>query len=198
MTIELFTGGLVSTNGYLLEKDGTTILVDAPAGVFQWLQQKDVSPDYLLLTHQHFDHVEDAHLFPCPIFGHAEFSSDLVIDSLAREWGLPVTVEDFTVDQLLAGQEKLVLGRFDFELLHVPGHSPDSIVYSLPDDGIALVGDTLFRQGVGRTDLPGGDGDLLIQGIREKLLVLSSATKLLPGHGPTTTPAEEVSNPYLS
>lgn len=198
MTLELFTGGFVSTNSYLLEKDGTTLLVDAPAGVFQWLQQRDLSPDYLLITHQHFDHVEDAHLFQCPIFGYAEFARNLVMDDLARGWGLPVTVEQFTVAQELAGEEELVLGRFEFELLHVPGHSPDSLVYSLPQEGIALVGDTLFRQGVGRTDLPGGDGKLLLDGIREKLLTLSGETKLLPGHGPRTTPADELTNPYLS
>lgn len=195
MTIELFTGGLVSTNAYLLEKDGTTLLVDAPAGVLQWLQQKDVSPDYLLLTHQHFDHVEDAHLFAGPIFGFAEFSRDLVIDGLAREWGLPVTVEPFTIDQVLAGKERLVLGNFVFDLLHIPGHSADSLVYCLAEEGVALVGDTLFRHGFGRTDLPGGDGELLFQGIREKLLVLPGGTKLFPGHGPATTPSDEASNP---
>lgn len=197
MTIDLFSGGLVSTNAYLLEKDGTTLLVDAPAGVIQWLQQKDVSPDYLLLTHQHFDHVEDAHLFQGPTFGFAEFSRDLVIDGLAREWGLPVTVEPFAVDQVLAGKEELVLGAFAFDLLHVPGHSPDSLVYSLAMEEIALVGDTLFRQGVGRTDLPGSNGEELLRGIREKLLVLPQGTKLLPGHGPATTPGSEASSPFL-
>ena len=63
MNLELFTGGSVATNGYLLEDGGVTLLIDAPSGIFDWLQRKDLYPDHLLLTHQHFDHVEDAHLF---------------------------------------------------------------------------------------------------------------------------------------
>ena len=132
MNLEMFTGGMVATNAYLLEDGGVTILVDAPAGVFDWLLQKDLTPDYLLLTHQHFDHVEDAHRLSCPIHAYAPFSRELIMDDKARSWGLPVEVPDFAVDVLLKDQERLKFGNFAFDLLHVPGHSPDSLVYSLP------------------------------------------------------------------
>lgn len=198
MMLEVFTGGYVATNGYLLQKGKTTILIDAPAGSFEWLQEKGIAPDYLLLTHQHFDHVEDAHLFPCPIYAYSPFSRSLIRDKECREnWGLPVSVPDFEVDEVLEGISQLPLGDIQFDLLHVPGHSPDSLVYSLPQAKLALVGDTLFAGGVGRTDLPGGDEQLLFNGIREKLLTLSPTTQIYPGHGPATSPAEEATNPFL-
>ncbi|MGJ8723735.1 MAG: MBL fold metallo-hydrolase [Roseibacillus sp.] len=191
MNLEMFTGGMVATNAYLLEDGGVTILVDAPAGVFDWLLQKDLTPDYLLLTHQHFDHVEDAHRFTCPIHAYAPFSHDLILDEQARSWGLPIEVPDFNVDVILKDKETLQFGNFAFDLLHVPGHSPDSLVYSLPQANLALAGDTLFNQGAGRTDLPGGSHEELFEGIRTKLLTLPDETRIYPGHGPHTSPASE-------
>ncbi|MBK1835519.1 MBL fold metallo-hydrolase [Roseibacillus ishigakijimensis] len=191
MNFERFTGGFAATNGYLLQKDGTHVLVDAPAGSFDWLQKLGITPDALLLTHQHFDHVEDASLFDCPRYAFAPFSRDLILDQRARDWGLPVTVEEFAVSELLEGRSQLTVGPFTFELRHVPGHSPDSLVFSLPVEELALVGDTIFQGSYGRTDLPGGDEALLFSGIREKLLTLPEATTFYPGHGEPTTPGAE-------
>lgn len=197
MTLEMFTGGYVATNGYLLTLDGTTLLIDAPAGVFEWLQEKDVFPDHVLLTHQHFDHVEDASRFTCPIHAFAPFSRALTLEEGARGMGLPITIEEFAVQEILAKKEKLSLGKFAIELAHVPGHSPDSVIFTFREAGISIVGDTLFNGGIGRTDLPGGDHDLLIAGIRDKILTLPAATKIYPGHGPSTSPAEEVRSPMI-
>lgn len=191
MNLELFTGGSVATNGYLLEDGGVTLLIDAPSGIFDWLQRKDLYPDHLLLTHQHFDHVEDAHLFDCPTHAFSPFSHELILDKQAKAWGLPVNVPDFQVSEILAEKESLTLGNFAFDLLHVPGHSPDSLVFSLPQANLAFVGDTLFNQSTGRTDLPGGNHELLFKGIREKLLTLPSEYRLYPGHGPHTSPENE-------
>jgi glyoxylase-like metal-dependent hydrolase (beta-lactamase superfamily II) len=197
MTLEIYTGGFVATNGYLLQQDGTTLLVDAPAGVFDWLAEKGITPDYLLLTHQHFDHVEDAAHFDCPIYAYTDFSRELILDQGARAMGLSIEVAEFQISNLLSNQDSLTLGAFAFEILHVPGHSPDSIVFSLAEEKVALIGDTLFNGGIGRSDLPGGNGPLLVKGIREKLLTLPSDTILYPGHGPETSPANEQGNPFL-
>lgn len=193
MTLELYTGGMVATNGYLLQDGGTTILIDAPEGVFDWLLEKDISPDHLLLTHQHFDHVDDAHRFDCPIHAFSPYSRELTLADLTRSWGMPLEVKAYEISAVLEGQESLTLGNFQFDLLHVPGHSPDSLVFSLPQSNLAFVGDTLFHRGFGRTDLPGGDEAQLFQGIREKLLTLPAETRICPGHGPETTPADEAS-----
>ena len=187
----------MQTNGYLLQDGATTLLIDAPAGVAQWLQQQDITPDYLLLTHQHFDHVEDAHKLSCPILAYSDFSRDLVMDQRAREWGLPVHVTEYSVSQTFQGEDSVTLGSLQLQLAHLPGHSPDSITFYLPEDQIAFVGDTLFAGGVVRTDLPQGDQKLLFDGIRQKLLTLPEATLLYPGHGPHTTPLQEKENPFL-
>ena len=94
----------------------------------------------------------------------------------------------------------LEIAGLRFDLLHVPGHSPDGLVFSLQGAaGTAFTGDTIFAGSIGRPDLPGGDYSLLLKGIREKLLNLPGETRLLPGHGPETTPAQEnAANPYFA
>lgn len=98
----------------------------------------------------------------------------------------------------LAGGDTVTVGNYQLEVLHVPGHSPGSIVLYCPEANVAIVGDVLFRGSVGRTDLEGGDHALLIDGIRAKLLTLPGDILVLPGHGPATTiKAEKAANPYL-
>jgi hydroxyacylglutathione hydrolase len=94
--------------------------------------------------------------------------------------------------------ETVNLGNLTFDVLHVPGHSPGSVVFVHPPSRFALVGDTLFAGSIGRTDFPYGDHGLLITGIRDKLLPLGDDLTFLPGHGPTSTIGEErASNPYI-
>ena len=202
MTITTFTGGSVETNGFLLETAGGVLVIDAPEGIAEALRERGLTPSALLLTHQHFDHVEDAREIArmgAPIYAYAAYSHDLILDEEAQRWGLPITVEPFEVDHLLKDRDTLEVAGLCFELLHVPGHSPDSLVFRLPDAETAITGDTVFAGSIGRPDLPGGDYSLLIKGIREKLLTLPEETRLLPGHGPETTPAQEnATNPYFA
>jgi glyoxylase-like metal-dependent hydrolase (beta-lactamase superfamily II) len=82
--------------------------------------------------------------------------------------------------------------------LHVPGHCPGSLCFYFPKTATVIGGDVLFREGVGRWDLPGGDGPLLFEGIRKKLFTLDPSTVVWPGHGPSTTIGHEIaSNPYV-
>jgi len=87
----------------------------------------------------------------------------------------------------------------DFQVLEVPGHCPGSLCFLRKKDGVLFGGDVLFAGGVGRWDLPGGDRELLLGGIRRKLLPLGDGIRVLPGHGPATTLGEErLHNPYLA
>ncbi|MEK7954433.1 MBL fold metallo-hydrolase [Luteolibacter soli] len=198
---ERFTGGFVQTNGYLIETpDGSHLLVDAPAGSAAWLKAKGIVPTALLLTHQHYDHVEDAAAVAAMgvrVFAHAAYSTDLTLEEMMRSYGMPVHVEPYAVDELLEGRTSLEINGLRLELAHVPGHSPDSVTFFIRESGELFSGDTLFEGSIGRPDLPGGDGPLLIDGIREKLFVLPENTQVFPGHGPTTTiGAERAGNPY--
>lgn len=201
MNLGLYTGGLVQTNGYLIEAPSGHILVDAPAGVVAWMEQKGIHPTDVLLTHQHYDHVEDVaalHRLGTRIHAFADYSPQLTLEAHAREWGLPIQIEPYEVNHLLKVGEPLKINGFEIQLAHVPGHSVDSVTFFFPEEGVLFSGDTLFARSVGRFDLPGGDGDLLLEGIAAKLLTLPPDTRVFPGHGPSTTIGKELKgNPYL-
>ena len=213
----IYTGGIAQTNGYLLrpqDGDGPVILIDAPAGIAQWLRGQDVRPDWLLLTHHHFDHVENAAAVAAMgahVVAFAKPSPELTLESLAASWGMPMTIQPFAVDHVLGpGGAAPVAGGTPtwsevpglgsaWRWAHVPGHSPDSIVFHLPELDWLLAGDTLFAGSIGRTDLPGGEHGRLIDGLKSVLLKLPANTRVLPGHGlETSISAEAVSNPYLA
>jgi len=204
MDFETFTGGFVETNGYVMKSGDEVIVVDAPKGIADYLVGKGLKPTRLLLTHQHFDHVEDALAVQqagARVYAHSAYSNDLNRAELARQsWGLPIEVPEFKVDELLKEGDELNFGELYFEILHVPGHSPDSLCYYDKKNAHLLAGDTLFRRGIGRTDLPGhGDEELLLTGIAQKILTLAELTQVWPGHGgPTTSGEEKQLNPYMA
>lgn len=199
MRISTYTGGMVQTNGYLVESTDGNFLVDAPDGVFEWLEKKAIKVDALYLTHQHYDHVEDVaklQKLGTRVFAWANYSKDLTLETYGASWGLP-EVESYEVDELIL-EGKSVYFHVPTVVSHVPGHSPDSVTFYLRDAGWVFVGDALFAGSIGRCDLPGGDFDTLIQGIKEKLLILPNETRVFSGHGPETTIGrEKATNGYL-
>jgi glyoxylase-like metal-dependent hydrolase (beta-lactamase superfamily II) len=99
----------------------------------------------------------------------------------------------------VSGGEKLELGGFEIDVLFTPGHSPGHVTYAIPDEGVLLSGDVLFRGSVGRTDLPGGDWATLLESIRTLVDSYPEDTKVLPGHmGVTTLGTERATNPFLA
>ena len=199
MNIRCYTGGMAQTNAYLLGENDNCILIDAPEGVGDWLKAEGATPTDILLTHQHYDHVQGVAELTAQgvrVHAHSPYDKELTLETLLQQSGIPLTVTPYTVADELADLDAIKVGDWTFNLAHVPGHAPDSLVFSTT--GHAFVGDTLFANGIGRADLPGGDMALLVRGIHEKILSLDDDTLVLPGHGPTTTvAAERSSNPYL-
>lgn len=155
----------------------------------------------ILLTHAHLDHIGAvAHLrraFDAPVYLHP---ADLPLYERAVEqgaaFGLAVDPPP-PPDRDLGGSGMLEIGGFAFELRHTPGHSPGGV--TLVTDGRAFVGDCVFAGSIGRTDLPGGDPETLIDAILTRILSLPGSTTLHSGHGPETTVAHEAStNPFLA
>ena len=162
-----------------------------------------LTPTAIWLTHGHIDHAggaaELAEKLSLPVIG-PHIGDAFLMKNLAeqgRSFGM-MDARPVTSDRWLEEGETVTLGNLTFDILHVPGHSPGSVVFVHPPSRFALVGDTLFAGSIGRTDFPYGDHDQLISGIRDKLLPLGDDLTFLSGHGPASTIGEErANNPYI-
>jgi hydroxyacylglutathione hydrolase len=199
----IHTGGFTFTNGYLLSGPGGCVAVDAPEGMAAWLERLKVKLDALLLTHWHFDHVVDAARLArehgCPIHAWGASTPETRLETHLKQWtGIDYAVENYPVQHVLAGEQALRAAGHDFRLEHIPGHSPDSIVFIEDAARRVFSGDTLMKDGIGRSDFPDGDGDLLIRGIRDKILTLPADYEVYSGHGrPTMVGLEKSGNLWL-
>lgn len=201
MNLLIHTGGFVQTNGYILaNNDGTCLVIDAPAGISAFLKEKSLKATHLLLTHQHFDHVEDVAALRADgarVYSYQAYAPDIIMEKRVQEMGIPVKIPPYEVDEVIGENSTLQITDFHFDLAHVPGHSPDSLSFHLASESYLFAGDALFNGSIGRTDLPGGNHDQLLDSIRQKLYVLPDETVVFPGHGPQTSiGTEKKSNPF--
>lgn len=202
LKFDTFCGGIFETNCYVVHAPQGAILFDAPDGVCSWLEAQKIEIKLLLLTHGHIDHVQDVakvkRIFNCPIGCHRETEPMIADPEFFRRFGFGFDIEptkpDFFVEETAARD---FLGA-TFQVLEVPGHCPGSLCFFSRENDLLIGGDVLFAGGVGRWDLPGGDADLLFDGIRRKLFPLGDAVTVLSGHGPPTKMGtERLTNPFV-
>ncbi len=159
---------------------------------------------HVLCTHAHFDHVFGLDTL-CAEFGIAPrlHAADVVIyDAFSQQMrmfmGSDYGLHLPPLGELLADGEQIGFGQHHLRVMHTPGHSPGSVVFYDEAEKVLFSGDTLFRMGVGRTDLQGGSWQQLMQSLHQVIATLPPDVKVYPGHGPATTIGEEVRmNPYL-
>jgi len=162
-----------------------------------------VSVDKIWLTHGHVDHVAGASDLKTNLKVSIEgpHKDDLFLLQHVAETGCSYgmwNASNVTPDRWLEEGDQVQIGELTFNVLHCPGHSPGSIVYFNPVQRLAIVGDVLFAGSIGRTDLPGGDYQQLIESIKDKLLPLGDDVAIISGHGPTSTIGHErATNPFL-
>ncbi|HHX86165.1 MAG TPA: MBL fold metallo-hydrolase [Actinomycetales bacterium] len=218
MRIVGFPAGMFQTNCYIVSDDaGDCVIVD-PGQDSEELVRRQVSeaglrPRAVLLTHGHLDHIWNAQQvadhYRVPAYIHpddremlSEPAKALSLDLAAMLKG-HTFVEPAEVVEVFDG-DRLTFGTMTFDVDHVPGHSVGSVSFRTTvetEEGpreVVIGGDVLFQDGVGRSDLPGGDHEVLLQSIAKKFLVLDDDAVVLPGHGPSTTIGRERrANPFL-
>lgn len=149
----------------------------------------------IVVTHAHIDHVGGAARLRAatgaPVYLNAADQALLDHLDVQAAWLGMAPPERVEVDGEARDGDRFRLGAADFEVRHTPGHTPGSISLWIPAENKLIAGDTLFRDSIGRTDLPGGDGRLILRSIRDKLLTLPEEALVVPGHGPVTTIGRE-------
>ncbi|HEY0016085.1 MAG TPA: MBL fold metallo-hydrolase [Longimicrobium sp.] len=206
VTVRSFTGGVFAQNTYLVAcaRTGAGILVDPGAAAGDALgaaRAAGVTIEKIVLTHAHVDHVEGIPLvrreLDVPILLHpADQPVYAIAPMQAQMFGMRIEKLP-PVDGELAAGEAVRFGECALEVRFAPGHAPGHVI--LVGDGVALVGDVIFANSIGRTDLPGGDFATLMRSIRSEVLTLPDETTLHTGHGPDTTVGHErVSNPFVT
>lgn len=215
MNLHVLPAGPIQTNAYLLSapERGEAVLIDAPKAVWEevasLLAGQKCRLVELWLTHGHWDHMQGA--------AEVVRESGVKVRAHPADRALLETPEDMrrfteerlqfpigpleavTIDHWLKHGETLDALGAQAEVRHVPGHCPGNVLFHFAALHAAFVGDTLFRGGIGRTDLPGGNGPELQRSIREQIYTLPPETVVLPGHGPGTTVRDEREhNPYVS
>ena len=210
LKIKSFEFNPIQENTYILYNEFNECIIIDPGCYFdpekdelvRFIDQNGLKPVMLINTHCHLDHV----------FGN-KFIAEKYNLTLQIHEGERIVLEAAPVSGLMYSMpfdnyegefiflnegDTIKLGEDELQVLLTPGHSPASISFYNPKGKFVISGDVLFKNSVGRSDLPGGDHEVLIRSIREKLLTLPDETAVYSGHGPATTiGAERRNNPYL-
>lgn len=210
MFVKTFYFNPLRTCCYLLyDATGQCVVVDpgsATEGEHQriaaFVNKEGLQPQYILNTHGHFDHILGNNFvsrtwdIPC-LLHEADLPFVQATSVYAAAFGMTAPEMTAPVQNLRPG-ETLHFGETHLQVLHCPGHSPGSVAFYHKSQGLLFAGDTLFAGSVGRTDLPGGHYETLLESLQRELLPLPDGVIVYPGHGPTTTIGQErTHNPYF-
>jgi hydroxyacylglutathione hydrolase len=206
--VRTFTVGPVAENCFIARTEGSdrALIVDPgeeAERILGAVETLGVTVEAILITHCHFDHIGAvapvAAATGAPVWC-PEIERPVLADIMSFvPWPGFGPYESYEADHTVAGGERLELAGLEIDVLLTPGHSPGHVSYSIPSRGALFSGDVLFRGSVGRTDLPGGDWQTLLESIRKLIEAHPPETTVYPGHmGVTTLGAERETNPFLA
>mgnify|MGYP000902442860 CR=1 FL=1 len=210
MQVHTFSFNPFSENTYILSNDLNEAIIIDPgmyfaeenAHFFEYINQHKLAPKHLILTHAHLDHVfgvnwvADTYNLVPVLNRDDQFLYDNAT-RMAAKYGLKMN-ELVTNTNGLEHDSSFTFGDEKINVFHTPGHSPGSVCLYQKESGFIIAGDVLFQGSIGRTDLPGGNFDTLIQSIKTHLFSLPDDVIVHSGHGPLTTVGQErISNPFL-
>jgi len=200
MIHEILRVGMLQCNCSIFGDEQTreAIVIDPGDNIPEILaivKRHELSVKAIVITHAHIDHIGGAHKLRAATGAPVYMNQN---DALLRDmldvqagWLGVETPEKVTIDTPVREGDNLVLGTTEFSVLDTPGHTQGSISLWIPAENKLIAGDTLFRDSIGRTDLPGGDGRQILRSIHDKLLPLPDETIVIPGHGESTTIGRE-------
>ena len=211
LTVKFFTFSPVQENTYVVFNENKDAIIFDPGcyspeekkTLSQYIVQEKLRIVQLINTHCHLDHIFGnkwvAETYALELFIHPDEEVILAHGpEYGKMWGLPFTNYEGQL-HFINEPDIIKLGEDELHVILAPGHSPGSLCFYNKDQGFIIGGDVLFRESIGRTDLPGGDHNTLLKSIREKLFVLPDNVEVFSGHGPSTTIGyEKKHNPFVS
>lgn len=213
MKVKTFEFNSLAVNTYVVSDDSKECVIIDPACYYpdekevllNYIYDNDFRIKHIVNTHLHFDHIFGVNFLTSQfeLKFEAHKGDEFLLDDLSRQlemFGFPTGVDyKPQIGNYLQENDTLTFGNQALKVLHVPGHSPGSVVFYHPQTPCVFVGDVLFNSAIGRTDLPGGNFNQLIDAIKNKLFTLPDDTVVYPGHGPITTIGNEKKhNPFFA
>ena len=169
----------------------------------QFLSERGLTPVYALNTHGHFDHLMGVEFLRQRYGAKFAVSSkdSFLVENASQSaelFGIRAGDMPEKIDVDLEGMQSISFGQSELQIISTPGHTPGHVAFYEPNAKILFTGDTLFRESIGRTDLPGGDYSWIMKSILEKIMPLGDEVKVYPGHGETTDIGHEsMYNPFV-
>ncbi len=211
MLVKTFTFNPFQLNTFVIyDETKSAIIIDAGnsndaenAMLFDFISDNNLKPEGLYYTHAHVDHIvgNNAIVNKYNIKAYASIHSSAFfeqVEDYASSLGFSIT-NLITPELSINEGDFIEFGKSKLKVIYTPGHADGSICFYSEDDEFIIVGDVLFRDSIGRTDLPTGNFDLLAESIISKIYILPASTKVYPGHGPSTTIGyEKTNNPFVN